>query len=170
MIWAAGVLQLDSKEVNGTVSMLCDEATLKLQRFTPLELAMTCRALALRGVRNETLMAGFANAVLQKARAWREQDVSVRLPQVLWAHARMGINNEALLELVSEVLTPSLDRLTDASLSMLVWSYVKLDTDGAFAEFRRLLVAKALQRGLDAKAVRRARFGHEEWGASEESA
>lgn len=165
--WAIGVLRLNGSEIQSLLVAMSREAAAKIGSFDSQALANTCHGLARAGVQDHTLMTLIADEVLKKVKSWSKRGHAYSLPEIVWAHATVGLDRHELLEVTAQILPLTIRSVPDWGVCALLWSYVKLDTAKVFAGFRRQLVAEVSRRGLDAQAVSRARLGPEEWKAKD---
>ena len=80
-----------------------------------------------------------------------DNDLGRTAPIVLWAYAKMGLQDEELLALVSKHFrkNQTFDQsLSDWSICALQWSYEVLDSQKAFQDFHRIVKTEVQRRGL----------------------
>lgn len=163
IIWALGTLQVDIRD-DLTANALWNmnrRATFLIRDFKVGEISQTCWGFGLLGWRDEIFMKAAAGVVL--SRKLQTTDLKNDIPRIIGAFAKLGIPQAPLLRAVADMGRNAVDQLSDWSLSILSWSYTRLDAELECAGFQQSLVRELDNRGLTFEDVERSTLGPEEW-------
>ena len=191
-LWAAARLKDDAPEVLQMVPALLEEIPRNQADFKPQAICNCLEALVLLqdsvpevdsflaappNSKNDFM--GFtASRFSTLLPTLKGKDLTLSVPGVIWACARVNFYHEALL--VSSAVNPyheallvssaqrlksgrDLKTLPDWNLCALQWSYDVLDPDGRFAEFKNTLASERTRRGLSDSDVSESALGIFEW-------
>lgn len=151
------------------VELLFRRAAATVARLAPAmnqeELGHICVGYALCGVLDEDLMDAVYRTTISGTRNWLKREITLHLPKVVFAFARLGLQNDGLLKFVVKKSHDmiSLGEPRIWGLCALVWSFETLDPDGRCAAFRDLVRKELEKHNVPEEAIARSSVGPDDF-------
>eukprot|EP00438_Fugacium_kawagutii_P021950 Skav208046 [mRNA] locus=scaffold1124:15189:16430:- [translate_table: standard] len=178
-LWACAQLKDNASEVLEIVVPIVVEVSMKikdmnaedlrnLEALVPLqELVPEIARLVADDDREEDILRSSVARLRTLLPRLRGKDLSVAVPSVIWACAKLGVYPDDLLHSVSQHLGSrnKLSKLLDFSLCALAWSYQVLDAQDDFKDFKELLKSVVRKRGFSETDIESTRLGSPKWNA-----
>jgi len=175
VLWAFGVLQLESAEAVAVRRQVRDQARQKLSGFTPHDLTQAMWGLAV--LSDASFVDEVYALVIKHAPQSSNQVAMYDLPTIACAFARLRQWRPRLMEQIAARMSPIIPRLKRWELAALVWTWQqeprhagagkaaarpRSSKSQVQSEFLQALRKEAAERGLTAEEVERSQWGPDE--------
>ncbi|CAE8656976.1 unnamed protein product [Polarella glacialis] len=163
VVWSLGVLKAGDLAGHDVLCYLANRGTPIIKKFIPQGLANAAWGFALCGFKDAQFMSAAAAQAVASVPSWSKKDLSMALPVITWAFAKLNMSNSALLASTAKHLPPVRRSASDWTICALAWSYDKLDPQRDFADFQDKLAKELKRRKLSPQDVERSQLGQHAW-------
>jgi len=184
VLWALGLLQLNSDEARRVRGMLVSQIIACLPELSMMDIAQSIWGLASCGHRRQDFEKKVLVIVRKQAAQMSSRSAVMDLPQIACAFAKLGIWDEAMMTEIAFRIAPAIKKVKPWGLAALAWSWAQLkptsvvvetsslvptgdaedsskqrSRPAVLARFPNLLQAEVERRGLTSEDIQRSPLG-----------
>merc|ERR1712008_110064 len=137
----------------------------RIAQFKPQELGNICWGLALCQHTNASFMDAVSKTVRHQLPGWKGNDLTMALPEIVWAFAKLGIHDDKLAKKSAEQLLTCLHTVRDWNVCAMVWSLTKIQTKDSLGYFCDALSEEVNRRGFATRDVEFSSAGPQQWAS-----